>query len=169
MTILIRRFQQGNSQALQAANRSGGVAGSGTNFANMGMLGHIAFGAVAGIVAPATPTVVTGSTVSFVLSRPGTILVQGTINAGSNCAAGLFNLVALNGSAGLTLLDTGGVWPYALAQGIGAGTINYLPITLFAVAFGQPGTYTVNWQVNAATNGSVTVNNGHLDVFTSTS
>lgn len=128
------------------------------------LLRSVSFGAVSGITAPSVPTVVTGSVVSFTLTRTATVLVQGTINVGSNCAAGLFNLLALSGDGGLTLLDEL-AWPYAILAGIGAGTINYMPVTLFAVASGTPGAHTVNFQVDAATNGSVTVNNGNLDVF----
>ena len=165
--IASRRFQQNAYAAAASMNRAAG-SGAGSGFANIGMLGSAAFGFVGGITAASVPTVITGSTVTFSLSRTQTVWVQGTVNGGSNCAVGSFNLLALNGDTGLALLDQGS-YPVAILGGAGVGTINYLPATLFVVLLGQPGPHTVNWQVDAATTGSVTVYNGHLDIFTTTS
>lgn len=162
MGVIDKRFQQGIFEALASSNRAAG-SGAGSGIGLGVELGSASIGSVSGITATGSPTVVTGSTINFALSRPTTIIVQGTLNTGSNCAAGSFNLLALNGDGNLTV--QGNSWPYALLLGVGAGTINYLPATLFAVAFGETGTHSVNWQVQANTTGSVTVNNGFFAVF----
>ena len=130
----------------------------------MAIANSASIGVVNGITASGSPTIVSGSVVTFLLPRTQNVLVMGTLNAGSNCAAGSFNLLALYGDLNLTVIDNS-TWPYAMLLGIGAGTINYLPVTLVAIVQGTPGSHTVQWQVNANTNGSVTVNNGNLDVF----
>ena len=157
-----KRAQQGVFEALASQNR---VAGSGGGSGlKLQTLGTVSFNVVGPITATGTPTVVTGSSLTIQVPPSLTsLLVIGTVNAGSNCAAGLFNDLALNGSAGLT--PQAGVWPFALLLGIGAGTINYLPVTLLTLCQCAPGQQSVNWQVNPNTNGSVTVNNGKIDVF----
>lgn len=159
--VPIKRFQQGVFEALASQNR---VYGSGGGSAlGLRPLGVASIGTVAGITASGSPTVVTGSTVNFVVP-PGVfaVLIIGTLNAGSNCGAGLFNLIALSGSAGLNPQDA---WPTAMLLGIGVGSINYIPATLFTIATTSPGAQSVDWEVDANTNGSVTVNNGYLDVL----
>lgn len=158
--IPVIRHMQAVRQGSLAMNRLAGTgAGSGMG---LQLLGSATIGTVAGITASGSPTVITGSRVNFLVGRPAQLLVWGSLNAGSNCGAGLFNLVALNGDGGI---DLQGAWPYAMCLGIGAGTINYLPFSLLTIVRAAPGNHSVNWQVNANTTGSVTVNNGNLYVF----
>lgn len=157
--ITTKRFQQGVFEALASQNRAyGSGGGSGIGISS---LGAVSIGSQAGITT--SGVVVTGSTVNF-MAPPGvtSVLVLGTLNVGSNCAVGSFNTVTLAGSAGLT--PQVGVWPYALLDGAGVGTINYFPVTLLSLVSTTPDFQSVNWTVNA-TVGSVSVNNGWLYVF----
>jgi len=117
-----------------------------------------------GLTAPATPTIISGSTANFTIGRQQRVLALGTINAGTNAALGGFNIMQLTASGTLNLEDAI-AFPHGLLTGVGAGTVMYLPTTLLMVLSGEPGSYSAWWQLNAVSTGSVSVHSGNLDVF----
>lgn len=162
--VTTKRLQQGIFEALATMNRAAGSGGGGgfAPFILAGTTGSIP--SAGGLTAPSSPRVITGGLTTFQVNRPQYVLVMGTINAGTNAAAGSINLMQLTATNTLTLTD-GSTFPYGVLTGIGAGTINYVPVTLFMVLFAQPGSYSAWWQLNAVSTGSVSVQNGNLDVF----